>query len=347
MTNPVESRPPHFARRQCASHRLPILAVLFGLSWQGIGHAAPPDPDPVRFLEEYRLAIRELEKLTRAFAVEGEVTIEYALRTDSTKKVTRLITYAARDRDEIWTTVTTAGLKHPDERKVAVLIQPKRAVVMKQVTPRKGYSIVNLLKNPSDLGGYWSDDKATYVTPALTVGQYSLVHPVASGRFRVRSVHRVDREGRPLLRVDFACPPDAKGGNLLDAIGIEGWMTVDPALGHAVCEHDVRLTYPGKSYFDHQSKDKVTYWDQTDAIPIPKEVDISLTEPFAKTYHFVATKASSVPLPPSEFTLDAFGLGDFDAIPGQGSNHATAWSFGIGALALALGLFLKARTRSR
>ena len=184
--------------------------------------------------------------------------------------------------------MTTAGLRQPDERKVAVLIQLKRAVLMKQVTPRKGYLIVNLLKNPSDLGGDWSEDKAIYITPALTVGQISLVRPVTSGRLRVRSVHRVDREGRALLRVDFACPPDAKGGNPLDAIGIEGWMTVDPALGHAVCEHDVRLTYPGKSYFDHQSKGKVTYQNQADGAPLPKEVDVSLTEPFAKTYHFVA-----------------------------------------------------------
>ena len=33
-----------------------------------------------------------LSKQTRAFAVGGEPTIEYAPRTDSTKKVTRLIT---------------------------------------------------------------------------------------------------------------------------------------------------------------------------------------------------------------------------------------------------------------
>lgn len=347
MKNPVKSRPRHFGRHRYALHRLTILVVLFGLSSQAIGRAAPPDPDPARFLEEYRLAIRELEKQTRTFSVEGEVIIEYALRTDDTKKFIQDITYAAGDRDEVWTTVTKAGLRHPDERKVAVLIQPKRAVVMKQLTPRKGYSIVNLLKNPSDLRGAWSEDKTTYITPALTVGQISLVRPVASGRFQVRSVRRVELRGRPLLRVDFTCPPNAKGGDPVDAIDIAGWMTVDPALGHAICEHDVRLTYPGKSYFDHQSKGKVTYQDHTNGIPLPKEVDISLTEPFAKTYHFVATKASSVPLPPREFTLDAFGLGDFDAIPGQGSNHATAWSFGIGALALALGLFLKDRIRSR
>jgi hypothetical protein len=80
-------------------------------------------------------------------------------------------------------------------------------------------------------------------------------------------------------------------------------------------------------------------------MPLPLDVEISLSKPFSKVLHFHSTKASSVPPPPHDFTLDAFGLGDVDSVHAEGANSVSLWAAGIGAAALGLSLFLRSRAQ--
>ena len=81
--------------------------------------------------------------------------------------------------------------------------------------------------------------------------------------------------------------------------------------------------------------------------------DVSLTilsllpdgRKFERRYQFQLEECSTDPIPDSEFTLAAYGLGDVEQPPGAPTNTLPYWAFGFAIVAMAISVVLKRMAR--
>jgi hypothetical protein len=156
--------------------------------------------------------------------------------------------------------------------------------------------------------------------------------------FKIREVSRSTEGGVELTKAVFEyAPQDTKKPRLA------GWLRVDPARNWAIHDYDfdVRLVLVRegtKSQTSIRNKGFVNYSEQ-DGRLIPAEIEVSKHAQNGNivTDHTNIAQFLFATSPPEEFTLSAFGLGDYELTVGQAQARTT-----YRTIALAVGAFLAA-----
>jgi hypothetical protein len=169
---------------------------------------------------------------------------------------------------------------------------------------------------------------------------------IARKGFEARRATRLAHGDGDLIRLDFAVtpPPASPGGSDHRAPLVGGWVVVDRAAGWILRECELRF---GGEY-STVIRGSVVYPPSDGSPAIPKSVtyDTSYSNGAGHKVSFHITEIDRQPTPAREFTLDYYGLGDFQSAARPGSNLVSYGLFGLALFALGLGALLRYRNRA-
>jgi hypothetical protein len=119
---------------------------------------------------------------------------------------------------------------------------------------------------------------------------------------------------------------------------------VDRAAGWILREYELRIGGDDSAVM----RGSVVYSPTDGSPPIPKSVtyDTSYSNGAGHKVSFHISEIDRQPTPAREFTLDYYGLGDFQSAARPGSNLVSYGLFGLALFALCLGAFLRHRNRA-
>jgi hypothetical protein len=293
------------------------------------------------FLPKLRQAARDLESLYNNVRIEG------------THVATRPGRPSAKDQTSPAPRTVVAKFSYArSEGREKLLLSPPDEAASGTAVVSSGLRKFRLMRKGP--GGSWyvdTDVNANDDWPAmtryrswLTAAGYSpggfprFPEYVNSAEFRIRAVSRVTDRGADLTKVVFEyVPKDPQKPR------IEGWLRLDPALSWVIRDYEFTTRFSWlrdgvKRETTVRNKGFVNY-TQENGKPVPGEMEVSKYFDNGKTTtdHVNISKFEFTTSPPEEFTLSAFGLGDYELTASQVQTRATYRS-----AALACGAFLAA-----
>ena len=347
--------------------RTPIVCILLSTLATVRAHSQPMDHKvtPAEFVAEFRRASTALPEAYRNVHVEGVTTLqlERTFPAQPTKKPRRTFSlskfsFTLTDGNERLV-VTGEDAEGSDEKNakeetdtivakghtVRVVVEGvKQAFIARRALPDGPYFLER-----SDPPGSYAVDTERYRRRVL-VASYCPGHLgefpgcVSSPNFKVREVTQVSDSGERLLKASFEySPPDQKKRKL------SGWLTVDPAMNWAVREYEIQIrnpaktpelsTFVGTAGFTKDGETVVlatsdsmsTRGNENYTYTVKEKIEIS-------KFRFVAT-------PVHEFTLAAFGLGDFESPSRRSSNRVPLYATVLAIGAFAVGIILNRRAK--
>jgi hypothetical protein len=180
---------------------------------------------------------------------------------------------------------------------------------------------------------------------------------VASPDFQVIGVDRRGAAGNAVTKIRFRYAPkvDRTSPNLERRSTLDGWMALDPAAGWVIRDYEYTrtITRPDGTESVAQRTGSIQYAN-ANGTPVPadityKEVIEAAGQVIEMAYHIDHYQLGAAP--PEEFTLAAFGLGDFDRTAPRSSRWGALSLFTVGIAALlvagALARFAARRGRGR
>ena len=161
---------------------------------------------------------------------------------------------------------------------------------------------------------------------------------LGSPEFTIREVTRMSEDGVDLAKVDFAYrPKDSKKPTL------EGWLRLETARTWVIHDYDFDMRIASvregaRAEAVVRNKGFVKYREE-DGKPVPAEIEVSKTARNGNTLtdHTSVSEFLFKPSPPEDFTLAAFGLGDYELTLSEAQTRSTYRN-----LAIAVGAFLAA-----
>jgi hypothetical protein len=162
-----------------------------------------------------------------------------------------------------------------------------------------------------------------------------------SQQFKITEVSHIFDSGRPVTTVVFEYLPN--GGNKPQ---IKGWIRLDTAMNWIIRDYEITVTntQPDKSTVVSSLSGSITY-KQEKGTPIPVRVRCDQSQDnnvqkkrFYTAELFEIDRFELGRVPPGDFSLAAFGLGDFEQPSARGANRVPYYLI-FGAL---IALFLSA-----
>ncbi len=303
-------------------------------------------PNPSDYLPKFRQAARELESLYRNVRVEGTHVATRPGRPAAKDQA------SSKDRASLSprTVVAKFSFARSDGREKLLLSPPEEAVSGTAVVSSGLRKFRLMRKGP---GGSWyvetdvnTDDDWPAMTRYrnwLTAAAFSpggfprFLEYVISADFRIREVSQAADRGVDLVKVVFEyVPKDPQKPRL------EGWLRLDPAMSSVIRDYEftTRLSWLRDGVKGETSIRNTGFVNYTleNGKPVPSEIEVSRYVNGRTTTDHVSISDFRFTLsPPQEFTLSAFGLGDYERTASQVQTQATYRS-----AALALGAFLAA-----
>jgi len=307
------------------------------------------DLSPDTFLKEYRDALKQLQSAYSTVQIEGiivrsnidktskkledNLTLRFSL--DRSGKKNRFIHVVGEDGTRAY-------------KKDLFVVGSGQDFHLQQIDgPHSNYRIFRLIDINNDKTSVNFIYKTIVAESALSVSSNLITKLIDSDSFKIKSVQRVPHGPEMLVRVEF----DYKSDDPQEIYYLSGWMLLDPERSWAVRSHEVRFDYPPPNKFYAVAKGNVRYRSDGDEIPLPEELTFSQQyfQPDGTSsetrWHFQAERLSTDPIPDSEFTLAAYGLGDVEQPPGAPTNTLPYWAFGFAAVALGISVVLKRMAR--
>ena len=297
--------------------------------------------DPDGFLSHFRQAARDFDSLYKNVRIEG------------THVATRPNRTPAKDQETSPTRTINSGFSYaqsgPHEK---LLLSPPDPAGSGTAVVRSGDRRFRLMRKGTHGSWYVETDlNSDDDWPALMRYRSWLIESpynpgciprfreyLDSPEFKIRQVSHSTEGGVELAKAVFEyVPQDTKKPRL------EGWLRADPARNWAIHDYDfnvrlVSIREGTKSEASIRNKGFVNY-RQEDGRLIPAEIEVSKHAQNGNivTDHTSVAQFLFASSPPEEFTLSAFGLGDYELTVGQAQARST-----YRMIALALGAFLAA-----
>ncbi len=360
--------------RRMVSAVLLALSACFALPGpsQVSGGTQPEKIDPDEFLLKYRLVLRDLELLYGNVQVEG-LHVSTRPPPDPTR---------TRASSAVKKAVTTEDPSEPgrgffyarsDGREKMLLSEPGKPASTGVVN--SGTRKLRLHRRPPENGSWYveldfnSPNDELFVMKLLrmrlTTAPYSpgcgpdFPEHVSSAEFKILEVSRATDAGSDLAKVKFQyIPKDEKKASL------DGWFRVDLAMNWVIRDYEFESHRAWVSARDGVTRNSTfrtngfVNYRRENGNPLPTEIEIRLYNNNRKVPSVDNYKISKYvigPTPPTEFTLAAFGLGDYDRTVTQVQTRSTYRTavLSVGAFFAAFLLFCigrsiqKARKRPR
>jgi hypothetical protein len=168
---------------------------------------------------------------------------------------------------------------------------------------------------------------------------------VNSPNFKVSGVAPVSDSGGQLLRASFEySPTDQKKRRL------SGWLDVDPAMNWAVRNYEIQARNPAKKPELTKFVGTAGFTRNGEAVVLATSDSTSRTGNEDYTYSVKRTveisKFEFVATPSQEFTLAAYGLGEFENPSRRRSNRTALYAAAAAAGCLAVGIVLNRRAKA-
>ncbi len=297
--------------------------------------------DPTGFLAHFRQAARDFDSLYKYVRIEGT---HVAIRPNRTP---------AKDQQDSPTRTINSGFSYAQsEEREKLLLSPPDPAGSGTAVVRSGDRRFRLMRKGTYGSWYVETDlNSDDDWPALMRYRSWLIESpynpgciprfreyLDSSDFKIRQVSRSTEGGVELTKAVFEyAPQDTKKPRL------DGWLRVDPARNWAIHDYDfnVRLVSVRdgtKRETSIRNKGFVNYRENEHRL-FPAEIEVSKHAQNGNivTDHTNVSEFLFAPSPPEEFTLSAFGLGDYELTVGQAQARTTNRM-----IALALGAFMAA-----
>jgi hypothetical protein len=297
--------------------------------------------DPDAFLAHFRQAARDFDSLYKNVRIEG------------THVATRPNRTPAKDQKDSPTRTINSGFSYAQsDAREKLLLSPPDPAGSGSAVVRSGDRRFRLMRKGTQ--GSWyveTDIDSDDDWPALMRYRSWLIEApynpgciprfreyLDSSDFKIRQVSVSTEAGVELTKAVFEyAPQDTKKPRLA------GWLRVDASRSWAIHDYDfdvrlVSVREGTKREASIRNKGFVNYSEQ-DGRLIPAEIEVSKHAQNGNivTDHTSVAQFLFASTPPEEFTLRAFGLGDYELTVGQAQARTT-----YRMIALAVGAFLAA-----
>ncbi len=312
---------------------------------------------PDRFLNEYRSRLSRFQETYRDVQIDG-VYGHSLSRMNSNKSLPELVRpahpieffYVFSDgRQKLKIKRTTpefydGALVHADNQQFLVRrASPQAPYFLERVDstsePRFNFKefLVNVRNAPYSPSGF---------------GRFA--EYVNSPDFKVREVARSVDGGDSFVRVDFEYLP-AKEGTPKRSGGpiyqrLEGRLYLDPSMNWVIRKYDIQardVFGGGKEVLLHTVGAVQYRQDGVTAIPTVIDYKLTVDEKMIQAWRYEISRFALASTPPEEFTLAAYGLGDFEQPSARTTNRTAYYAMAVGIAALLISLLLSRLARSR
>jgi hypothetical protein len=287
-----------------------------------------------RFLNDYRAALKALEKAGSQVSIRGSVA-EIVKRNEPEKMLrdmTSRILYSASDGFERF-----EFFEGGDSGLHRVLLKGNGLNFVSRQSPGDSSYYIEHDSLPERYDRFMSEFKSVSVDSPYRVGTNHLLEIVNSKHFKLHSVKQLGDRSEDLVQVDFENLPNNER-----MANSTGSMILDPQRGWALSSyhfHLVPFRHPDRTT-DYSGS--ISY-EPGSVSPKPQRVKVERIQPNStQRYDSTPEYWDTSPVPAAEFSLQAFGLGDFlKPVPRQERSPFPFWILGtvLGVLALGLAIY--------
>jgi len=281
------------------------------------GSATASDVDDFR--REYGEAVAALRDHYRHSRAAGTLNETHRLPGElkSSREIVRKIHYVCQGDSEKMTdsTVKYEVQGKPQEilaSEVVFIGTPGRRLAIKQPQPGNSYSLAEVASPGTGSIAESEPERLRkrFFEPAISLPGFHLPRLLGSPESSIDRVTRESRDGKTLVRVNYTIRPTDKNRPIQ-----RGWALLQPDAGWSLQEFEAKtdgnapVTYRGS----------VTYKPGVGQVPTPVlcKSDILYATGGTQSSVFSYEFFERATTPQSEFTLDAYGLGDADAPPSR------------------------------
>ena len=305
----------------------------------------PPDV----FLRDYQDALKRLQADLDHGRIKGKMKENLTITGKNDPIRDRIYKFEyKRNGENVEKLTFDNGVSQYEQR---VYVFSKTPFWISRKSESHNYSLNDYGPFPSVFKVFLDDHKRLSFSASYSIGNEYVHIMMESGRFVVRKATRITQNDKPLIRVEFDhTPADPK----TQIYGMTGWFLVDPAHNWAVVEHEVKkndLVNPKDKQVNEVISGSVRYSNREGCTLFPEDVSLTILSllpdgrKFERRYQFQLEECSTDPIPDSEFTLAAYGLGDVEQPPGAPTNTLPYWAFGFAIVAMAISVVLKRMAR--
>jgi hypothetical protein len=278
--------------------------------------------DSRRFLEVYRGALGRLQTACGSGYLEGVYKSQWsdAKPGRPEREATLEMAYGAGGNREKHVLIRRDLSTTPYFERV-FLERTGRTLILERLDPARPFYIRWITK-PSEVpdGLAPTDRRNMVVRAAYSIGGILIPTILDSPSFQITKLGRVDRDADLPDRVVFK----SRIENTKSSPEIEGWLLLDPKRDWAVREYEVRIGSPANPDSLVVMSGTARYSDEAGQSPLPEEVtSVTRSGGGAGTgqhrIHFEARRRTNEPPAAVDFTLAAYGLGDY---PWDGDGEA-------------------------
>jgi len=321
---------------------------------------------PTEFVTEFRRASQILPEAYRNIQVEGVTTlqVERTYPGQPTKKPRRTLrvnklslTLSDSNEKIVLIGENANGIDEKNEKDETETIAPKirsarvvvdavkQAFIVGNTSPGAPYFLER-----SDPPGSYSVDTDRY-RRLILAAPYCPGHLpefpdcVSSPTFKVSEITQVSDSGERLLKASFEYSPSDRKKRKLS-----GWLAVDPAMNWAVRKYEILIRNPAKTPELTKFVGTASFTRNGETVVLVKSESSSRTgnEDYTYTLKRIIeiSRFAFVATPAHEFTLAAYGLGDFENPSRRSTNRIPLYATAVAIGALAVGVILNRRAKA-
>ena len=171
-----------------------------------------------------------------------------------------------------------------------------------------------------------------YGRSAYKIFTVPLSEIMADPTFKIKAISRVESGGKDCIKIEYHYD------NRVEGIGPKNWVILSPEEGWAI-----RAQRNESTYYDAWRESEIDYGPLRDGVAYPIRIRHQLhSKPDDYIHDYTFDEFTHGTTPAEEWTLSHYGLPELGR-PGsaQASHSAVYWLFGLGLLALIVGLAIK------
>ena len=162
---------------------------------------------------------------------------------------------------------------------------------------------------------------------------------LGSPEFQIQRVVRTAAAGEHLVKVVFDCSPSDKTKTKM-----KGWFSLDSSLDWVIRDYEIEVQRPGGSIPSFRLAGSVRY-EEGGKQPVPVEIHVKSETGNKKTKYsthetYTISRFSLASTPSGDFTLAAYGLGDFEKLSRRSTNRVPYYAAAFAAVALLVSFVL-------
>jgi len=335
-----------------------LFAITLGFSptvARSDGETIPPDA----FLPQYRRILKEHEATYRNIRIEGRTRFRRSSWAPPGKgEATKVVDLPLSERP--WMEFTyclsdgncklATSFRNGDHYTEGAEVRESRHFFrVRRTSPGGPYSLTESREEndaprvPTESPGRVKE------APYCPWGYSDFPSYVSSPDFKIRDVSGTDDSARGRVKVTFSYRPTDRQNPVA-----EGWVRLDPNANWVLTDYEIRSIRPAsakKVELVTQSSGAIRY-TQSSGLAVPVEVKFKNVLQSRKGNteeegEYQVDHFSVGPTPTEEFTLAAFGLGDFEAPSGRSANRFGYYAMAVAVAAALISLILSRLGKAR